>query len=122
MAALIHSHCLSAGLMAERIGLCRAVAEAVECSYERWDGTGLPQGRHGDQIPLATRVVQLAETCEVHLRTHGTSSALAMARERSGGQFDPMLVEALLACRGRIDALPTRTCGRAHWSSPRTPM
>lgn len=106
MAALIHSHCLSAGLMAEHIGLDRAVAEAVECAYERWDGSGLPGGRQGDQIPLATRVVQLAETCEVHLRTHGTSGALAMTRERSGRQFDPQLVQALATCRDRIDALP----------------
>jgi HD-GYP domain-containing protein (c-di-GMP phosphodiesterase class II) len=106
MAALIHSHCLSAGLMAQRVGLGRTVPEAVECAYERWDGGGLPRGRRGDDIPLATRVVQLAETCEVHLRTHGTSGALAMTRERSGAQFDPLLVEALARCRDRIDALP----------------
>ncbi len=106
MAALIHSHCLSAGLMAEHIGLDRAVAQAVECAYERWDGSGLPSGRRGEQIPLATRVVQLAETFEVHLRTQGTSGALAMARTRSGRQFDPLLVEALDRCRDRIDALP----------------
>ena len=106
MAALIHSHCLSAGLMAERIGLDRAVAESVECAYERWDGRGLPDGRRGDQIPLATRIVQLAETCEVHLRTHGTSGALAMTRDRSGRQFDPLVVRALAKCRDRIDALP----------------
>ena len=106
MAALIHSHCLSAGLMAQRVGLDHAVAEAVECAFERWDGTGLPGGRRGDQIPLATRVVQLAETCEVHLRTRGTSGALAMTRERSGGQFDPSLVQALARCRDRINGLP----------------
>ena len=106
MAALIHSHCLSAGLMAESIGLDRAVAEAVECAYERWDGRGLPDGRRGDQIPLATRVVQLAETCEVHPRTHGTSGALAMTRDRSGRQFDPLLVQVLAKCRDRIDGLP----------------
>jgi HD-GYP domain-containing protein (c-di-GMP phosphodiesterase class II) len=106
MAALIHSHCLSAGLMARRVGLDRTVAEAVECGFERWDGTGLPRGRRGDQIPLAIRVVQLAETCEVHLRTRGTSGALAMTRERSGSQFDPMLVQALARCRDRINALP----------------
>ncbi|MGI8457314.1 MAG: HD domain-containing phosphohydrolase [Propionibacteriaceae bacterium] len=106
MAALIHTHCLSAGLMAQRIGLDHAVAEAVESAFERWDGSGLPRGRRGDQIPLATRIVQLAETCEVHLRTHGTSGALAMTRERSGGQFDPVLVQALARCRDRINALP----------------
>jgi HD-GYP domain-containing protein (c-di-GMP phosphodiesterase class II) len=106
MAALIHSHCLSASLMARQVGLDQAVAEAVECAFERWDGSGLPRGRRGDQIPLATRVVQLAETCEVHLRTRGTAGALAMTRERSGGQFDPMLVQALARCRDRINALP----------------
>lgn len=106
MVALIHSHCLSAGLMAQRVGLDRAVAEAVESAFERWDGSGLPRGIRGDQIPLATRVVQLAETCEVHLRTHGASGALAMTRARSGGQFDPLLVQALAKCRDRIDALP----------------
>ncbi|MGH8859641.1 MAG: HD domain-containing phosphohydrolase [Jatrophihabitantaceae bacterium] len=106
MASLIHSHCLSAGLMADRIGLTRAVGEAVECAFERWDGSGLPGGRRGDQIPLATRVVQLAETSEVHQRAHGTSGALAMARARSGTQFDPSLVQALARCRDRINALP----------------
>ncbi|WP_309130223.1 HD domain-containing phosphohydrolase [Brevibacterium sp.] len=106
MAALIHSHCLSAGLMTERIGLERAVGEAVECAFERWDGNGLPAARSRDEIPLATRVVQLAETCEVHLRMYGVSGALAMTRERSGRQFDPSLVEALSRCRDRIDALP----------------
>ena len=106
MAALIHSHCQSAGLMAEHIGLDRHVREAVTCAFERWDGGGLPEGRSGVELPLATRVVQLAEVCEVHQRAHGTSGALAMARERSGRQFDPALVDALMRCRGRINALP----------------
>ncbi len=106
MAALIHSHCLSAGLMAERIGLDAGVSAAVGSAFERWDGSGLPAGLRGDQIPLATRVVQLAETCEVHLRTHGTTGALAMSRERSGKQFDPSLVRALARCRERINTLP----------------
>jgi HD-GYP domain-containing protein (c-di-GMP phosphodiesterase class II) len=106
MSALIHSHCLSAGLMADHIGLGRGVADAVACAFERWDGSGLPAGRSGDDIPLATRVVQLAEACEVHQRTHGTTGALAMARERSGRQFDPTLVAALSRCRQQINALP----------------
>ena len=106
MAGLIHSHCMSAGLMAERIGLDSSVREAVGCAFERWDGSGLPVGRRGEDIPLATRVVQLAETCEVHQRAHGTTGALAMARDRSGKQFDPRLVEALGRCRDQINALP----------------
>ncbi len=106
MAALIHSHCLSAGLMAQRIGLDSSVREAVACAFERWDGSGLPSGRRGEQIPLATRVVQLAEACEVRQRTQGTSGAMAMARERSGKHFDPRMVAAFERCRDRINALP----------------
>ena len=106
MAALIHSHCLSAGVMAQHVGLGSAVGEAVACAFERWDGGGLPEGRSGAAIPLATRVVQLAENSEVHQRMHGTSGALAMARARSGTQFDPELVQVLTRCRDRLDALP----------------
>jgi HD-GYP domain-containing protein (c-di-GMP phosphodiesterase class II) len=105
MAALIHSHCLSAGLMASRVGLEDEVGQAVGCGFERWDGGGLPRGLRGEQLPLATRIVQLSETCEVHLRRHGTAAALAMARTRSGRQFDPDLVDALHRCRERLHAL-----------------
>ena len=105
MRALIHSHCLSAGLMAERIGLDACVRDAVECSFERWDGSGLPAGRRGPDIPLPTRVVQLAETVEVHMRAYGVSSALAMARDRSGSQFDPELVSVLDGCRSDLAGL-----------------
>jgi hypothetical protein len=122
MATLIHSHCLFAGLMAERIGLDRSVGEAVESGFERWDGSGLPRGRRGHEIPLATRVLQLAETCEVHLRTRGVSGALAMARERRGKQFDPSLVDALVACRGRWRRCRTSTSGSERWSRHRMPV
>jgi HD-GYP domain-containing protein (c-di-GMP phosphodiesterase class II) len=88
------------------VGLDRSVGEAVACAFERWDGGGLPQGRRGAELPLATRIVQLAEVSEVHQRMHGTSGALAMARSRSGKQFDPSLVDALLRCRSKMNALP----------------
>jgi HD-GYP domain-containing protein (c-di-GMP phosphodiesterase class II) len=105
MAALIHSHCLSARLMSDRVGLPAAVGEAVAAGFERYDGGGLPRGLRGEEIPLATRVVQLADTAEVHLSRYGVSGALAMARARSGTQFDPALVEALGRCRDRLRAV-----------------
>jgi HD-GYP domain-containing protein (c-di-GMP phosphodiesterase class II) len=121
MAALIHSHCLSAGVMAQHVGLGSEVREAVACAFERWDGGGLPEGRSGTEIPLPTRVVQLAETCEVHQRMYGTTGALAMARARSGTHFDPRLVVALTRCRERLDTLPDEDVwGRALALAPDT--
>ncbi len=106
MGALMHSHCLSAGAMAEQIGLDRQVSESLAHAFERFDGSGLPAGHRGEAIPVATRVVHLAETFEVHLRAYGLSTALARARERSGTHFDPALVAALERCRPRLIELP----------------
>ncbi len=106
LGAMIHSHCLSASSMAEHIGLDRHVSESLVCAFERYDGSGLPDGRRGDAIPLATRVVQVADTFEVHLRAHGMSRALTMVRDRSGGQFDPSVVDALFRCRAGLESLP----------------
>lgn len=106
LAALIHSHCLSAGLLAESVGLDRDVCTGIGFSFERWDGGGLPTGCRGEAIPLATRVVQLAEVTEVHVRAHGVSGALTMARARSGKQFDPDLVAVLLDSEDKLRQLP----------------
>ena len=97
MSALIHSHCLSAGLMAERMGLGRQVRQAVDCRVRalgRWRAARRPEGA---EIPLATRVVQLAETSRCITATTGRPGAMAMARARSGSQFDPELVASVIA-------------------------
>ncbi|WP_460567701.1 HD domain-containing phosphohydrolase [Humibacter soli] len=94
---LIHSHCTSAAALARHIGLGDDVAHAVEFTFERWDGAGLPSGASGEAIPIEMRVAQLADVAEVHQRTYGLDGAVAMARSRRGGQFDPAVVDVLLA-------------------------
>ena len=76
---------------------------ALACSYERWDGKGWPGKVAGDDAPVASRIVQLAEYVEVAYRTGGTTAAQAIAEGRSGSQFDPTLVRTLSdhATRGR---------------------
>lgn len=94
---LISSHCRSAGTLADRLGLPAPVSDALAYVFERWDGGGLPSGVAGEEIPLGMRIVHLSDVAEVYLRAGGPSAATAMARERSGTQFDPSLVEVL--CR-----------------------
>ncbi|WP_439379819.1 HD domain-containing phosphohydrolase [Amycolatopsis lexingtonensis] len=102
MAALIHSHCTSAGRLADRLGLGDAVRDALACTFERWDGSGLPAGARGDQLPIEMRVVHLAEVAEVHLRRGGPDAAVAMAEARRGSQFDPAVVAAFTAAAPEI--------------------
>jgi len=106
MARLIHSHCMSAGTLAARIGLDERVQEGVRAGFERWDGKGLPQGLAGKEIPVATRVAQLAEVVEVHQRTHGTAAAIAMMTARRGTQFDPAMVDVLVEAESALRAVP----------------
>jgi HD-GYP domain-containing protein (c-di-GMP phosphodiesterase class II) len=82
--------------LAEQLGLPDTVLDAISGSYERWDGRGWPDGRKGEEVPVAARLVQLAEFIEVAGRVGGVGAAVALARKRSGKQFDPTL--ATLVC------------------------
>jgi response regulator RpfG family c-di-GMP phosphodiesterase len=62
---------------------------------ERWDGTGLPDGAAGEQIPSEMRIVHLVDVAEVLLRERGDEGAVGVARKRKGTQFDPEIVSAI---------------------------
>jgi HD-GYP domain-containing protein (c-di-GMP phosphodiesterase class II) len=93
---MVETHSQLARALARELSLPDGVQEAVATAYERWDGRGWPGDLAGDAIPLASRLSQLAEYVEVAHRLGGASAALALAKERSGGQFDPALVQVLV--------------------------
>ena len=99
---MLGQHASLARQLAERLDLPTGVAEALACSYERWDGKGWPAKVAGDQAPVASRIVQLAEYVEVAYRTGGIAAACDLAKRRSGSQFDPTLVETLCAHAAEI--------------------
>lgn len=97
LGGLVQSHCLSAALLAEEIGLGADVCDALPYAYERWDGSGMPTGAAGSQIPVPMRVAQVADIAEVHHRAFGATAAIAEVHRRSGKQFDPEVVAAFTA-------------------------
>ncbi len=82
------------------------VAEVVTGHHERWDGSGYPRGLAGEQIPLAARVVAVADAylamCEnrPYRARVSESEAIRELQECAGTQFDPLCVEALVAAVG----------------------
>jgi HD-GYP domain-containing protein (c-di-GMP phosphodiesterase class II) len=90
---LVSSHCSSAGVLSDRIGLGREVGQALGYMFERWDGQGVPNGARGEDIPLEIHIVHLADVVEVHLRTGGLGRALGVVRSRRGTQFNPAVAE-----------------------------
>jgi HD-GYP domain-containing protein (c-di-GMP phosphodiesterase class II) len=92
LAALAENHYLATDELAAKLGLGEQVRASLKQSYERWDGKGA-YGLRGDQIAVSSRLINLADVVEVFRRTGGIDAAVAVARERSGTQFDPDLVE-----------------------------
>jgi diguanylate cyclase (GGDEF)-like protein len=75
----------------------------VRHAHERWDGSGYPDGLRGEAIPTGARVVAAAGAYAAMRRDRPYRPALdpAAAREQlrrgAGTQFDPRVIEALLA-------------------------
>jgi hypothetical protein len=77
-------------------------ADAVGYHHERWDGKGYPRGIEGDDIPLAGRIVAIADVFDVitSARSYKDAGSASSGREEiarcAGIQFDPRLVRAFL--------------------------
>jgi diguanylate cyclase (GGDEF)-like protein len=90
-------------------------AGAVRHHHERWDGTGYPDGRAGQDIPLEARIVAAADAFNAMISDRPYQSArpeaeaLAELRRCAGSHFDPDVVDALSAVRERGRAVPAGT-------------
>ncbi len=71
--------------------------------HERYDGTGYPRGLKGKKIPLEARIVTVADAFDAiiserpYKRAYSVAEALAELRKCAGSQFDPAVVENLVA-------------------------
>src|SRR6266852_3055979 len=94
---MIAQHARLARTLAEQLELPDAVPEALGAAYEVWDGRGWPGALKGEEVPIASRIAQLAEFVEVAHRVGGVDAARSLARKGSGKQFDPTLAALLRA-------------------------
>jgi two-component system cell cycle response regulator len=100
-------------IVGERILACAPALERsarlVRWSHERIDGQGYPDGLRGRDIPLAARVIAVANaydaivTEQVYQPARSPEQALAELRRCAGTQFDPQVVEALAEVIARLD-------------------
>ncbi len=96
------AHCEVGQLLADRFDLGPNVRQALFEVFERWDGRGMPRRLKGEQLAFAARLVPLATDAVVYHRLGGVDAALTMVRERSGGAYDPRLVEHFIAEADRL--------------------
>ncbi|MBI3560905.1 MAG: response regulator [Gammaproteobacteria bacterium] len=91
-------------------GFIQMGIEIAECHHEKWDGSGYPHGLCGEKIPLAARILALADVYDALTSVRCYKAAFSHAQSRqiilegAGKHFDPAIVQAFLRCeRAFID-------------------
>jgi HD-GYP domain-containing protein (c-di-GMP phosphodiesterase class II) len=105
--AIINTHTIEGERMLEQVGgLLGRVGRIVRSCHERWDGRGYPDGLAEDEIPLVARIVCCCDaynamtTDRPYRRALPLEEAKAELVQNRGTQFDPTVVDALLAVIG----------------------
>lgn len=92
--------------------LLRVAADVALTHHERWDGSGYPERRQGEQIPIGGRIVAIADSYDAltsrrpYKSSWPAESAWQFLTANAGTRFDPDCIAAFL--RGRADADATR--------------
>jgi len=95
-----HSHYGSS--MLDKRSYSDKIIRAVLHHHERWDGNGYPGGLKGENIPLYSRILAVADsfdamTADRPYRRHmSQDAALTEIAVNAGTQFDPNVVEMFL--------------------------
>jgi len=78
--------------------LMRMASTIAEHHHEKWDGSGYPHGKSGNEIPLAARIVAVADVFDVltterpYKEAWQIEDAIMMIEESAGSHFDPEVV------------------------------
>ena len=86
-------------------------AEIALYHHEKYDGSGYPEGLQGESIPLAARIVALADVYDAltskrtYKEAYSHREALELIVEDSGSHFDPAIVEVFLQCEEQFSRI-----------------
>jgi HD-GYP domain-containing protein (c-di-GMP phosphodiesterase class II) len=99
--ALMRRHTIVGEQILSSVVELREVGRLVRHSHERWDGTGYPDGLAGEEIPLGSRIIFVADAfhairCDRAYRAgRSAQEAVTEILRCAGTQFDPRVAEML---------------------------
>jgi HD-GYP domain-containing protein (c-di-GMP phosphodiesterase class II) len=99
---IVKKHPAQGARLVRRVDGYGPVADIILAHHERMDGTGYPNNMPGEQIPLISRMISVADTFDVmtardsYRRPVPRAEAIAELRRVSGTQLDGDVVEAFI--------------------------
>lgn len=100
--AQVREHVKMGAEMLKAMGEMSAVVPLILHHHECWDGSGYPDGLKGEEIPLISRIIAVADTYDAMTSDRPYRGALtkdeavAELRRCAGTQFDPRVVEVFI--------------------------
>ncbi len=95
----------------EPIPFFQPLLPAILHHHERFDGRGYPRGLAGNDVPLESRIMAVADTFDAMTSTRAYRNALSLEAANaeilrcSGAQFDPEIVPVFMEVQGKIEIL-----------------
>jgi HD-GYP domain-containing protein (c-di-GMP phosphodiesterase class II) len=105
----------------QAIASLRELAHFVRHHHEHYDGSGYPDGLKGDDIPLASRVIAVADAIDAMRSTRpyrprlSLEETIAELKKNRGTQFDPQVVDSAIKV---LSGTPSVSPGKNGRSGP----
>jgi putative nucleotidyltransferase with HDIG domain len=118
--ALMRAHPMTGARILRPLRFLAQEAEVIKAHHERYDGQGYPDGLKGDKIPLAARVIAVADAFDAmtsnrpYRSAMSIDTAVAEVLRLAGTQFDPAVTQAF----GQIPVARLAEIARFYDSRP----
>lgn len=100
--AIMRRHPVDGAEILERIAGLKEMADNVRHHHEWYDGSGYPDGRKGEQIPIGSRIAAVVDAFDAMIsdrpyrKAMSVEQAIEELKRCAGRQFDPNVVEVLI--------------------------
>ena len=100
--------------LGQSLPILQLAKDMVLSHQEKWDGTGYPHGLAGEAIPLAARLLSVADVYDaliserIYKRAVPHDEAVAIIFQGRGSQFDPDMVDAFIEIQYEIQYIAER--------------
>lgn len=107
----MRSHAVVGAKVLEKVSYPWDITKIVRHHHERFDGTGYPDHLEGEQIPLESRIIHVAEVYDALVSDRAYRSgwthreAIEHIEKLAGTHFDPLIVNAFLKMESQLEEL-----------------